>query len=375
MINKQKSLEQLEPSVIKVESIDNENPNAVFGTAFLIEKTRNSTFWLTCAHVIKDIGGIEKVRVKEENRNIYKPVELAGLDSDSIFNLQDNHDLAVFRVDGLYSMQKLDLIKDTCRDLDFISLGNFRGPNNTLSMRPVSGTLYADFIAESDTSSAWMYKLEMDERSPLEKGYSGSPIYVPELQKVVGVINRKNKGDSRQGYGVSVEAAANIFDRVPELNKLRNQILMTGVQASNWFLNLLDKPLRLALGKQTRIALEWFSQKGIVNLAKQASDYAVENSEPLKLELQALTSEQEKLELLGDFQWEFEKYLERIYGSLLTDSKELLIDNDIGPSLSADVYETAFEYIKNIFPEYLDVSIVRKIELYMNCLVENLYSN
>lgn len=371
MIDTQSSSLQLEPSVIRVESAKGIGRD-VFGTAFLIHRTRELTYWLTCAHVINDIGGIQNVRVKDGNR--YKPVELAGLDSESLKNLRDNYDLAVFKVKGLFDKDTLELAKTSYRESDFISLGNFIGPNSLIGMRPVSGSLYADFIV-SNEHPAWMYKLEMDTRSPLERGYSGSPIYVPELKQVVGVINQRHRNENTQGYGISVEAATSIFQKVPDLNMLCDQILTSGVRATSWVMKVLDKPLRLALSKQTRLALDWFSQERIVNLSKKACDYAVEHSEDLKSELEHIPDPQDRLELIGDFQWEFEKYLERIYGSLLTDSKDLLINNRIKPSLSAEAYESAFDYIKSELPESLESKVISKISGYMECLIENLYSD
>ena len=383
MVRRDKILSRLEPSVIRVESIE-DGARSKFGTAFLIERNPAVTYWLTCAHVITDLGGTKNIQVQD--RYGYKNIELAGLDENTLHNVAEHHDLAVFQVEGLFSHRPvldlaiLDLDDSSNDNFDFISLGNFKRSDGQLGMRPISGQLYLDSkIGYSDPVR--IYKLKTDESSPLQSGYSGSPIFVPKVDKVVGVINQKHREKPTDGYGVSIEALANILEKVPDLSELRNKILNPAVRITNssiqvtnsLLVTLLDWPLRRFIDRQTRTALEWFAKKRIKNLAKEASNYAMMHSEILNAEITTITDPKIREELFDDFQWELEKYLERIYNCLLTDSDDLLVHNEITPSLAAEAYETALDYIKNIFPDYFEERIIRKISKYMNCLIENLY--
>ena len=89
-----------------------------------------------------------------------------------------------------------------------------------------------------------------------------------------------------------------------------------------------------------------------------------------------ITPEMENLSQLEkeDFVWEIEKYLERVYGSILTESTDLLYDIPILPSQSSNAYKDAFLYIKSVIPKSLDPNAIQIIGDNLDRLYGDLFS-
>ncbi len=51
-----------------------------FGTGFIVRQVRGTTYLLTCAHVIKDVGGSEKVQADGNPATVIASGEKIGLD-------------------------------------------------------------------------------------------------------------------------------------------------------------------------------------------------------------------------------------------------------------------------------------------------------
>ena len=215
-------------------------------------------------------------------------------------------------------------------------------------------------------------ELELDgDGSSLQPGYSGSPVLIQRTRRVIGVVDQR-KGDGKQGLAISVEEAKRIFQRVPELHDvLRDRVLASRINLANWLMDLIEKPLRWPVSTEVRDALDWLSDT--TNIAKQAGDYALENSQELQRLISNISDQEQVERIMDDFYWEIEKYLERIYVSLLTHSFALLDKPDIRPSLPSLAYEAAFTYIKEAIPEGINNNVAKKIKKYIDTLLPRLY--
>lgn len=345
-----------------------------FGTSFLIAKNGQATFWLTCAHVINSIKNLDDIRIGE------LPAKLISPSKDQISNsLRENFDLALLKVEGLYNKQEVQLAWPINRDFRFITTGFYQQPKTKeLFLEEISGHLHAARLnAISGGKYAWVLDLEVDDNLALEPGYSGSPIFVPNTRKVVGVVEQR-QASGKKGKAIAIDAAKSVIRGVPELKKMLQKFQSSQQSIEEGFASLamdvIEHPLRWMAGSQTREALDWLSQEGFSTLAKKTSDYAFTISPELNGEIQQFP-EKHRPEVISDFQWEIEKYLERIYGSLLTKSQDLLEHNVIRPSLSSYAYESAFLYIRGSIPNYISEKIYARINHYIDVLIANLYSD
>lgn len=86
----------LEDSIVLIKSVKKEN---VIGTGFIFHKQQNYTYLLTCAHVIKDVGGEENIRVNNLPAEVIKIGDVQGLD------------LAILKINTTFSASRMKLKK------------------------------------------------------------------------------------------------------------------------------------------------------------------------------------------------------------------------------------------------------------------------
>lgn len=358
---------ELTASIALIESI--ENNGSSFGSGFLVYANRKATYWLTCAHVIKPKQPPNEIRVDG------LPAKLVGLNQQELSSLKNRFDLALLKVEGLFKKRPLQLSKPRHRDLRFQTLGHFQDEKTKqLYMKEVFGKLHVDTInLVAHDKHAWVLNLQLDNQFFLEHGYSGSPVFIPNTQKVIGVIEKRDgKGDT--GQAISIDAATSIFKKVPELKPMLYSQSLTNSsenQLSKLIMNAIEHPLRWMAGTQAQEILDWFLDQGITDLAVMASEYAMVNSQDVNIELQRYP-EEKRVQVIADFQWDIEKYLERIYASLLTRNDDLLKKNRIRPTLSSTAYETAFIYIQGSIPEHISEKVKHETEAYISVLIDNL---
>lgn len=108
----------------------------------------------------------------------------------------------------------------------------------------------------------------------------------------------------------------------------------------------LEQQLQDEISPQFSKALDWLANRK--DLAKKAVERVLANSP----ELTKIIDEQDSAEnSVQWFCWDTEDYLERIYYSLYTDSRELLHDPDIPMRLPVEAYIKALKYIEQRVPE------------------------
>ena len=359
---------QLKSSIALIEgtSIDSSD----FGSGFLIyrDPKGKATYWLTCAHVVKAIGDLQGIRVGA------LPATLVGPSKKELFSLKDNFDLAVLRVVGLFHKEPVALISPRARKKRrFFTTGHSQNAKTKqLYLKKISGKLSIEQQnVVSSNDYAWVLDLEVDDKFSLKPGYSGSPVFIPNSRKVIGVIEQSQLS-GKQGQAISIDAAINIFRTVPELKPmLRSQVSQEGFL--DWAMGIIERPLRRMIGSQVREALDWFLYQGICNLARQAVEHSLETSQELRDEIGQFP-ESARPKIITNFQWEVEKYIERIYASLLTNSQELLERNEIRASLSSNAYRCAFEFIRESLPESISENVRHRISHLIDVLLDNQYS-
>jgi hypothetical protein len=367
----------LEDSIALIESTDSSRTE--FGSGFIIKRDKCATYWLTCAHVIIDVGGIQKARVGNF------PATLAGLGESELAGIRDSYDLAVLRVEGLFRKQPLQLVrskeivKDREKCINFSAFGHFQnyGTKQILAKK-ISGRLgLGDLSLAIGENYTRVLELELEGiGSLLQPGYSGSPVLIHSngkvTQQVIGVVDQR-KGDGKKGLAISVESAQGVFQKVQELQGILSN---TASDSHIWLrgksISLIEKILQLGVSSQTREILDWLSNKE--NLAKHAGDYALNNSIDLQRLISRVSDPDEKDKIIDDFYWEIEKYLELIYASLLTRSYDLLDKPNIPPSLPSTAYETAFIHIKQTIPAHIESNTAKKLRSYLDYLLLKLYN-
>jgi hypothetical protein len=191
-------------SVILIAS-SNASTNESFGTGFVIDKDDQRTYLLTCAHVVKDVGGPEQLKAN-------------GLPATLIVSGEDNgFDLAVLRVEGLLDKPRLNLCTLGEEEKPFIISGFYGFARKTPpALRDIQGQLGKQIrLASSDGCdriNAW--DLRIEDKHYLQPGYSGSPVIERATGYVLGVVSyRIGKGE--EGLAISIEALKQIWKEIP----------------------------------------------------------------------------------------------------------------------------------------------------------------
>ncbi len=362
----------LEDSVALITSADDSEPS--FGTGFVIHHDQHATYLLTCAHVVRDVGGRDKVKVGRLSATV-----------DAIGN-SNGCDLAILRVEGYHEMPPLRLCRSAEEGRRFIVAGFYWNETKIKTLRRIVGSLGEQVVIEFEGVRTKAWDLEIDEGSKnyLQPGYSGSPVVNAISGCVMGVVTQR-EGAGKQGLAISIESVEKIWRGIPNLlmpiqqeekSKTQQPLeeKLEGLQAEknagdhrieqikkNIF--QIDRQLQGDLKPDLRKALDWLSDQSA--LAKKASHYALLNSPELKAAITDISDLNFKEYSLDQFCWQIEKYLELVYFSILTESYNLLDEPVISPSLPISAYETALIYIKQRIPERINSQVATQVR---NCI-------
>lgn len=207
--------EKFNQSVVLLTSSDRQNTS--FGTGFVIRRTGDFAYILTCAHVVKDIGQ-NSICVEGLPGSLVETGDDLGLD------------LAVVRVDGLVeAIAALPLETETRPEGDaFVTAGFkvFDPRGQTYRKSTMQGTVNQTFqiraISPNNSIRAW--ELRFDEGNA-QAGYSGSPVFNARTGKVFGVISHS----LRDGVGAAI--ALSELERIwqpIDVHQLRDALLQLG---------------------------------------------------------------------------------------------------------------------------------------------------
>ncbi|MFN6518144.1 MAG: trypsin-like peptidase domain-containing protein [Nostoc sp. CreGUA01] len=185
-------LPDLQNSVVLITSRQQNSRN--FGTGFVIRRSSGAVYILTCAHVVRDVGGEEQISVDGLPATVVKSGEADGVD------------LAVLKVEGLWHKPPLKMKRVGEKGSAVMTLG-FQQYDKTRLLRPLNGILGHQVELQSgqtgDRIQAW--DLQIKDDHPLKPGYSGSPIIDQDSNHVLGVVSHL-QGQGENGLAVSITA-------------------------------------------------------------------------------------------------------------------------------------------------------------------------
>lgn len=195
-------------SVVLITSSDPDNNS--FGTGFIIAVDKQSTSFLTCAHVVRDVGGPEKI-----------VLVIDEIKERAIAAYQDEHaDLAVLRIAKQLNKRPLPLYISGAKGKPF-RLAGFQLEEKRHTIRPLAGILGEQIgmhllTGTLDEQAAGLVKawdLEITDKYLLQPGYSGSPV-VDAYKRVIGVV-RARKGGGKVGEAISIKALKQVWPTMP----------------------------------------------------------------------------------------------------------------------------------------------------------------
>jgi len=175
------------------------------GTGFVIFRDENAGFVLTCAHVVKDVGGPGQVRVDSCQAIVVATGSEGGAD-----------DLAVLRVEGLLDRPLLNLAVCGEEGWAFATVGFLRIVGSRFLLRSISGKLdsqvWVQGKGQKESIRAW--ELAIDAPDRLQKGYSGAPVVDEATGAVLGVVSDE-KGEGKKGLAICIEVLEKIWPEMP----------------------------------------------------------------------------------------------------------------------------------------------------------------
>ncbi len=181
-------------SIIRITSNDPDNKR--FGTGFVIKQDKNFSYVLTCAHVVRDVGGEGRIQVGKFPAEFIACGPPGGID------------LAVLRVKNFAEFSLLSLKISGNKGMSFCLRGfcSFDRKKGQYIARTLEGKVGDQILLESDTHAervkAWDLSIEKDDFfSRLELGYSGSPV-CDENGNVFAVLSHK-RGE-KYGHAVCI---------------------------------------------------------------------------------------------------------------------------------------------------------------------------
>lgn len=349
----------LDDSVTLITSEISDIPD--FGSGFVIHQDEGATFLLTCAHVVKDVGGTTKVKV--------------GADLAEVFKLgsENGCDLAILKVDKLLGRPPLKLSNSAAKGKRIVIAGYYQNETKVKTLRKISGVIGERTVFELDGDRTVAWDIEIDESSRyfLQPGYSGSPVVDEQTGATIGVISQR-VGTGRQGLAISIEAVKKIWRDIPssllqdELNYLRNEIAIEEkkIEQTGEDIEQIESQLRSRNNQQFNESLSWLANRN--RLAKKVGEEALRQFPSIAEHLEEDYADQLYLDI--------ESYLELIYYSLATGRLNLLHEPVVSQSQpNPAFYRLALQLVKQRIPEPLiSGSERRELEAHIDYLASRL---
>jgi hypothetical protein len=177
-----------------------------FGTGFIIKKDLHSSYILTCAHVIRELGGIDQLEVDGYSLAI----NIVSQYSDELMD-----DLVVLRIDTLLPNPVLPIGILGEIKLDFTTYGWYSYMNG-YQEEPICGYLLKPLRMKSRRSitsiNGWKFKT--NDKDYLKLGLSGSPLMDSRSHIVMSVITNL-EGEGFVGESISLDRLEDIWMELP----------------------------------------------------------------------------------------------------------------------------------------------------------------
>lgn len=186
----------IQNSVVMISSADPTNKN--FGTGFVIHQDQGATYVVTCAHVVKKVGGVETVNVEDY--------------SAKVVAVDNGFDVAVLRIDNLLKQTALKTTSTARKGSSFVTAGFYELGKLTV-IQAIEGILDEKAGVRSSALKrsvpVWHIKIK-DNEYVLQPGYSGAPLVHSATGEVLGVISIGSE-TGQTGLAVSIEAVKKIW--------------------------------------------------------------------------------------------------------------------------------------------------------------------
>jgi Trypsin-like peptidase domain len=345
----------LERSVVLITSRSDEIPQ--FGSGFAVHQDESSTYLITCAHVIEDVGGADKVRVGAI------PATVIALGKSN------GCDLAILKVHKQPNIEILRLSSPNGVDHKVIIMGYSQNETKVKALRRIDGKLEQKIFLELDgeRTPAWDLKIEEQSRYVLQPGYSGSPVVDATTGLAVGVVTQM-KDLGRNGMAIASTSIKQIWKAAPnetiqaELDRLYQALAFeeTVVSQSNQDISEIETYYLKNRGNQLFTAsLSWLSSRNQI-----ASRVGEESLKQLEIH---------DKRIVRRFCSEIEMYLELVYYSLIGQRLNLLHEPVIHQSLrNPDLYANALTTIRQRIPQDIIGKEREKLEEHLDYLVSRI---
>jgi tetratricopeptide (TPR) repeat protein len=202
-------LDRLRSSVALVSSKSKQNRK--FGTAVSIEAKGDTATYVTCAHVIHDVGGLNEVLVGGEPATVVACREPGDPKDLAVIFAKITPDVSPF------------LLSTHAQRGDAIHLFGFQAFGAHYLLRNIAGVLgklIKIHDRDNETSlRAWDIIVQDDDL--LQHGFSGAPVFHEASQRIIGIVSHRI-GDGAKGIALSVDLLPDIWPSIP--NALTRQI-------------------------------------------------------------------------------------------------------------------------------------------------------
>lgn len=190
----------LRDSIVLVTSSDGEIGD--FGTGFVVHEDGQASYVVTCAHVIRNVGGSEKVQ--------------AGHMTATVVASEEGIDVTVLRVEGFKELRPLSLCAFGERGKAFFTAGFQSYGKQAFLARLLQGILGEQGTMETrdQTYRTKTWDLGITGDNLLQPGYSGSPIVDAASGCVIGIVSNR-EGEGKRGLAISIEAVVHIWKGMP----------------------------------------------------------------------------------------------------------------------------------------------------------------
>lgn len=188
--------------------LTSKNPeNESFGTGFVILQDSHSTYILTCAHVIRDVGGIHQLEVDSY------PASIVAQSKDGCAD-----DLAVIKIDTVMGNSILPLGMLGKPGSSFMIFGCWLYDKRSKQYRleQIKGFLGKSVKLKSRHQAGFIdaWQLRIDDELSLQPGFSGSPVVDSKSYTVIGIVSHL-EGQGRFGQAISLSSLRRVWAELP----------------------------------------------------------------------------------------------------------------------------------------------------------------
>lgn len=252
----------LQDSVRLVTSTNPENKR--FGTGCAIHKDESGIYFLTCMHVVMDLGGKDAVIVDNHT------AEVIAFDESGLI------DLAVLYVKDLFDIPILDLgfIGETG---DTIFTIGFREYGQNYSLNTIEGTLEEQStLVTKRHARLKTWNLRFFVGSSLHRGNSGAPVIHQSKGKVLAIVSHRE--GNQKGMAIPVSALQEIWPTMPHTiihveqqpTKTPSTLLEHIIWEGAW--HLLEHAAIQAITSGGMAAMNFYRQSKTLSLLPQSID-------------------------------------------------------------------------------------------------------